>query len=140
MNNSSSNLDLIRGLYEAFSRGDIPAVLGAMDEDIEWHEAEGFPYGGTYRGPDAVLDNVFMKLGTEWEDFRAVPDEYVGSGDTVVALGHYSGTYKATGKSMRVPMAHAWKIRDGKAYAFRQYTDTAVVQRALDSAESPSAA
>lgn len=35
MSNSSSNLDLIRGAYEAFGRGDIPAVLGVMDENIE---------------------------------------------------------------------------------------------------------
>lgn len=102
MSNSSSNLELIRGAYDAFARGDIPAVLGVMDENIVWHEAEGFPYGGTYHGPDAVLNNVFKKLGTEWEDFQAVPDEYVDGDDTVVALGHYSGTYKKTGKSMRV--------------------------------------
>lgn len=139
MSNSSSNLDLIRGAYEAFGRGDIPAVLDVMDENIEWHEAEGFPYGGTYHGPDAVLNNVFMKLGADWEGFQAVPDEYVDAGDTIVALGHYSGTYNETGKSMRVPMAHVWKIRDGKAYEFRQYTDTALVQRALEDEDQTSA-
>lgn len=107
-------------------------MLGVMNENIEWNEAEGFPYGGTYHGPDAVLNNVFMKLGTEWEDFQAVPEQYVDGGDTIVALGHYSGTYKETGKSMHVPMAHVWKMRDGKASEFRQYTDTEIVQRALE--------
>ena len=140
MNNSSSNLDLIRGAYEAFGRGDVPAVLGVMDENIEWHEAEGFPYGGTYHGPEAVLHNVFMKLGTEWEGFQAVPDEYVDGGDTIVALGHYSGTYKETGKSMRVPLAHVWKIRNGQVYEFQQYTDTALVQQALAGSKQTSAA
>lgn len=140
MSNSTSNLDLIRGAYAAFGRGDIPAVLGVMDENIVWHEAEGFPYGGTYHGPDAVLNNVFMKLGTEWEGFQAVPDEYIDGGDTIVALGHYSGTYKKTGKGMRAPLAHVWRIRDGQAYEFRQYTDTALVQRALQGTEQTSAA
>ncbi len=135
MSNSGSNLDLIRGTYEAFGQGDIPSVLGVMDDNIEWYEAEGFPYGGIYNGPDAVLNNVLMKLGSEWEGFQAVPEEYVDGGDTIVALGHYSGTYKETGKSMRVPMAHVWKIRDGKAYEFRQYTDTELVQRAVEQAE-----
>jgi uncharacterized protein len=140
MSNSSSNLDLIRGAYEAFGRGDVPAVLGVMDENIVWYEQEGFPYGGTYHGPEAVLHNVFMKLGTDWQDYQAVPDEYVVGDDAVVALGHYSGIYKKTGKSMRVPMSHVWKFRDGKAYEFRQYTDTALVQRALEGAEKTSAA
>lgn len=129
-----NNADLIRNLYEAFGRGDIPAVLGAMDENMRWEEAEGFPYGGTYQGPEAVLNGVFMKLGTEWEGFQAVPDELIDGGDTIVALGHYSGTYNETGKSMRAPFAHVWKMRNGKAYVFQQYTDTVLVRRALEGA------
>jgi ketosteroid isomerase-like protein len=39
-----SNVDVIKNAYEAFGRGDVPAVLGAMDPEIEWHEAEGNPY------------------------------------------------------------------------------------------------
>ncbi len=127
----SSNAEVIRGLYSAFARGDVPAVLQGLAPEIRWTEAEGFPYGGTYTGPEAVLANVFMKLGTEWEGFAAVPRELVAEGDKVVALGTYSGTYVATGKRVEVPFAHAWTLRDGKAVTFQQYTDTAVVQRAL---------
>ena len=45
-------------------------------------------------GPDAVLQNVFMRLGTEWDGFAVVPREIVAEGETVVALGEYSGTYR----------------------------------------------
>ena len=131
-----SNLNLVRGVYEAFARGDIPAVLGVLSPDIEWTEAEGFPYGGTYAGPDAVLEGVFKRLGTEWEGFAAVPDEFVDGGDTIVALGAYGGTYKATGRGFRAPFAHVWKVREGQAVRFVQYVDTLLVQRALQ----PSAA
>jgi hypothetical protein len=55
----------------------VPAALAVLAQDVSWVEAEGFPYGGTYSGPDAVLENVFMKLGTEWEGFSAVPHEFV---------------------------------------------------------------
>lgn len=126
-----SNLDAVRSVYDAFGKGDIPAVLSFLSPDIQWTEAEGFPYGGTYTGPDAVLAGVFMRLGTEWDNFAAVPDEFVDGGDSIVALGKYSGTYKATGKSMRVNFAHVWQVRDGKAIKFVQYVDTLVVQRAL---------
>ena len=127
----ADNADTIRSLYAAFARGDIPAVLSALDPNVSWTEAAGFPYGGTYAGPDAVLQNVFMKLGTEWEDFAAVPQEFIADGDTVVALGEYSGTYKATGKWFSAPFAHVWKLRNGRVATFRQHTDTAVVQKAL---------
>lgn len=123
-----SNKDLVKGIYDAFAKGDVQAVLGAMDPMINWTEAEGFLYGGTYIGPDAVLANVFMKFATEWEGFSAVPGQFIEDGNTVVALGAYSGKYLATGKNMNVPFAHVWTVRDGKVVRFIQYTDTLVMR------------
>lgn len=127
-----TNGDIIRDLYAAFAKGDVPTVLGAMDPNIEWHEAEGFMYGGTYLGPNAILENIFMKFATEWGGFSVVPDKIVDGGDgSVVSLGNYAGKYLKTGKSMSVPFAHAWDLRDGKIVKMRQYLDTLVVARDL---------
>jgi uncharacterized protein len=128
---SSQNLERVQGAYAAFARGDVGAVLGFLDPAIEWTEAEGFPYGGTYRGPQAVLEGVFLRLATEWDGYAAVPEEYVDGGDTIVALGKYSGTYKATGKPFVAHFAHVWHLREAKAARFVQYVDSHVVQRAL---------
>ncbi len=125
-----TNGEIISGVYDAFAKGDVPTVLDAMDSNIEWNEAEGFMYGGTYTGADAIVENVFMKLATEWEGFTVVPDKVVDGGDgNVVSLGTYSGKYLKTGKSMSVPFAHAWEFRDEKIISFRQYLDTLVVAR-----------
>ena len=126
-----SNLNSVKSVYAAFATGDIPTVLGVLSPDIAWTEAEGFPYGGTYHGPRGVLEGVFMRLGSEWEGFAAVPDEFIDGGDTVVVLGKYSGKYKATGKSFQANFAHVWKMRDGKAAQFIQYVDTLLVHRAV---------
>ncbi|MBZ0111887.1 MAG: nuclear transport factor 2 family protein [Thermoanaerobaculia bacterium] len=127
----NSSLDRVRAIYDAFEAGDIPSVLGALAPEVRWTEAEGGPYGGISVGPQAVLDNVFMKLGGEWDGFSAVPHDFVADGDTVVALGKYSGTFKATGKSFEAPFAHVWKLQDGLATEFCQYTDTAVHLRPM---------
>ena len=126
-----TNVEIIKGLYNSFASGDVPAVLGAMAANISWTEAEGFPYGGTYIGPNAILENVFMKFATEWEGFSAVPDEFVDGGDVVVALGNYSGKYLKTGKSTSVPFAHVWTVKDGSVIEFVQYTDTLKMAREL---------
>lgn len=123
--------DVIRALYDGFARGDVPAVLSLLDPNVEWTETEGYPYRGTYVGPNAVLENVFMKLGTEWEGYQAVPEQYVSEGDMVVALGFYSGKFVTTGRSMRAPFAHVWTVRDTKIVKFVQYTDTVLVAQAL---------
>src|SRR3712207_5696579 len=112
---TTGNAQLIRDLYDAFARGDVPAVLGALADDIAWTEADGFPYAGTYRGPQAVLEGIFMRLGGEWDGYRVVPEEIIdGGGERVVSLGTYSGTYKATGRAFQAPFAHVWRVRDGK--------------------------
>jgi len=127
-----SNLEAVKSVYSAFAKGDVPAVLGFLDANIAWTEAEGFPYGGTYKGPNAVLEGVFMRLASEWDGFAVAPAEFIDAGETIVALGEYSGTYKATGKSFRAKFAHVWNIRDGKAVRFVQHVDTLLVHRAME--------
>lgn len=127
----AQNTDLIRGVYEAFAKGDIPSVLDTLASDISWTEAEGGPYGGVSIGPDQVLQNVFMKLGAEWDGFSAIPGEFIAEGNTVVVLGDYSASFKATGKSFQAPFAHVWKLQNGKAVSFQQYTDTAMHLRPM---------
>ena len=66
------NVRLLKSLYDAFGRGDVPTVLGAMSPDIKWYQAESNPYmpsGEALVGPDAVLNNLFMRLGAEWDGF-----------------------------------------------------------------------
>ena len=48
----------MKDLYEAFGRGDIPTVLAAMDEGIEWYEAEGNPWspGRPFVGPQQIVE------------------------------------------------------------------------------------
>lgn len=66
------SVEVVKGIYEAFGRGDVPAVLAAMaDDDIEWYEAEGMPYGGLHHGPDAAAHNVVGPLAQDIPDFTA---------------------------------------------------------------------
>jgi len=82
------------------------------------------PYGGVYRGGDAVLQKVFGPIATDVEDFAVTAEEFVGSGETVAAVVRYTGTGKVTGKTLDVAAVHLWDIRDGKITRFRQFIDT----------------
>ena len=121
---SEQNIEFVSDVYGAFARGDVPAVLGAFADDIEWFEAEGMPYGGLYHGPDAVAQNVFGPITSDVDGFTLVTGEFIASGATVVAVVRYTGTGKATGKALDVPAVHVWDIRDGKLARFRQFIDT----------------
>ena len=128
------NVSLMKGLYEAFGRGDIPTVLGSMSPDIRWYSAEGSPYmpsGEAWVGPDAVLNNLFMKLGGEWDRFTVNPKTFYGAGDSVIVEVRYSGTFKATGKRIDAQACHIWDVKDGAVTRFQQYIDTGQMQDAM---------
>lgn len=122
----AQNGDIVKGLYKAFAGGDVAAVLGALDPGIQWSEADGVLYAdrNPYVGPQAVAEGVFMRLGSDVENFRVVPGNIIDGGDTVVAEGRYSGKIKATGTPLDAQFAHVWEFRNGKVVRFQQYTDT----------------
>jgi ketosteroid isomerase-like protein len=125
-------LDLVLAFYAAIAAGDVPALTGLLHPDLEWTEAEGFPYyGGTWRRPQDVVEKLLGPLMHDWDGFAAVADDFVVQGDRVVSLGAYSGTSTATGRAMRAPFAHVWRIADGKLKRFDMYTDTLLIDRAL---------
>lgn len=124
-------LQIIQDHYRASARGDLAGMLAPLAPDVEWIEMAGFPYAGTYRGPDAVAAGVFGRIAAEWSDYQAAPDSYVAQGRTVVAFGHYSGTYKATGRSMRVRFVHYWTLDGDRVVRFEQFTDTHLFRQAM---------
>ena len=129
------NRAIVNGMYQSFSTGDVPAVLAAMDDNIVWNEAEGnsLADGNPYKGPDAVLNGVFGRLGDEWENFRLVDIKlHEMTNNQVLATLRYHGKFIKTGTSINAQAAHLWKLKDGKVVSFQQYVDT----KQLDKAES----
>lgn len=124
----ATNKEIVENAYASFAAGDVPAALGAMADDIQWTEADGFPLAGTYVGPQAVLEGVFMRLGEIGDDFAVVPQRFVADGDTVVALGSCRWNHKHSGEPADVKMVHVWTLNSGKAVAFQQHIDTVRVR------------
>lgn len=126
-----TNLEIMQGHYAGSDRKDLAAMLAPLSPTTEWTEMAGFPCAGTFVGPDAVVENVFKVLGTEWDGYGLKVDRLIDGGDTIVAVGTYTGTYRATGKSMTARVTHVWDLKDGKVTRFEQFTDTALVAEAM---------
>ena len=126
-----SNAEIIRSHYAASDRGDLDGMLAPLASDVRWTEAAGFPYAGTYVGPDAVAAHVFARLQEDWDDYTVAIDEVIDGGDVVVGIGTYSGTNRATGRFFAARVAHVWRLKDAEVVAFEQFTDTEMVSRAL---------
>jgi hypothetical protein len=47
---TQSTTELIRSVYEAFRRRDMPAVAQLLDPEVDFYQSEQVPWGGRYRG------------------------------------------------------------------------------------------
>ena len=129
----ATNADIVKNLYEAFARGDVPTVLGFFDPQIEWNEADNVRYAdrNPYRGPMAVAEGVFGRLIADVDQFAAVPANFIDGGDRVVVEGRYKGKVKTTGAVLDAQFAHVYTLQGGRIVRFQQYTDTAQWAKAL---------
>jgi len=129
-----SNVQFAQDIYATFGRGDIPSVLAALDPGIEWREAEGHPYkpdGAAWVGRQEILEQLFMRLGSEWDGFSVNVGTLHDAGERVVMEGRYTGLYKPSGKSLDAQVSHVLRFRDGKLLSFQQYVDTGQLQAVM---------
>jgi ketosteroid isomerase-like protein len=113
---TQGNAQLIRDGYEAFGKGDIPAVVAIMAENIAWHIPGRSPLAGDYTGPQEVL-GFFAKLQERsGGSFRLELHDFLASDDHVVVL--VTEIAHRDDRALSSPAAHIWHVRDGKATEF----------------------
>lgn len=125
-----TNVELVKQGYAHFATGNLDEVLATWDPEIEWHECKGMPFvegDGIYKGPQAIVAGVFMKLPEYFDGFTIEISELFGADDKVVMVGYYTGTNKATGKPFKANAIHVWTVKDGKGIRYVHAVDTATV-------------
>ena len=113
--------EVVQQAYEAFARGDIPAVIESLSDDVTWDVAEVLPQGGSFRGRDGV-QQFFEGLGKAWEEVNIDLTDLIDGGDQVVGVGVGSGKLRDGGDA-EYGFTHVFTIGDGKVTRFREYAD-----------------
>lgn len=109
MADGERNKQVVQGAYEGLASGDVKAFLGALHPDVEIHEPDSLPFGGTYRGTEEVLGfmgeaaKVVAPGQLEVEKVIAEDDHVVA----VIRMGLQSGD--------EARITEHWHMRDGKA-------------------------
>ena len=129
---AEENKRTVQRIFEAFGRGDIPAVLEHVSEDVTW-KAPGpsaVPYFGDRRG-HAGATEFFVQLGgnVDFEHFE--PGAFIAEGDKVVVLGRERGRVRGTGKTFDNEWALVFTFDGGKVTAFQCYENTAAIAEAF---------
>ncbi len=125
------NYEAIRAHYAASDRKDVEGMMAPITPQTVWTEMDGFPYAGTYVGPEAIIAGVFKRIGEEWDDYAFALERLIDGGSTIVGIGTYTGAYRSTGRAMRARVTHVWDMDGGKVVRFEQFTDTELVAKAV---------
>ena len=108
-------IEVVRGLYDAFERRDLDAMLAAFSDDAELHfEGTARLAGRTqpYRGHQGLreylvdVERLWEELVLHATDYRAVPG-------SVIVMGHITG--RRQGLDVRRSSVWTWKVKDGRA-------------------------
>ena len=125
---STDNIGVVRGMYEAFQRGDIDAVLSSFAPTVTWYSPGGpeIPWAGARQGREQV-GQFFAQLGAALEFLDFAPEQFAASGDTVIVIGRDRVRVKTTGDVLDEQWAHVLQVRDGQVADFREIIDTAAL-------------
>jgi uncharacterized protein len=125
--NEQQNIETIREMYTAFGRGDVPAILAKLVDDVEWvsHLDPVVPWAGDFSGKERVakfFETLFHSVDVEAFE----PIEWATTEDTVISVGEFACRVRSTGKRARVRWVFLWKFRDTKVCSFEQFCDPAL--------------
>lgn len=128
----AQNTKVVQEAYAAFGRGDVQGILDRLDDGIVWKGVYGagphVPTSGERRGK-AQVGEFFKQVGQSVNFSRFEPKEFIATGDTVVALGHYTAT-TPVGKSFDSDFAMMFRLRNGKVIEFQEFTNSAAIDAA----------
>src|SRR5947209_1777197 len=108
--------------YEAFGRGDVPAVMAMNAPDALWvNYTSQSPLGGEFKGSDEI-GTFFVKIGDSIDITQFEMAPIAADGDVVVAAGEQAYTVKSTGKTVAGRVLHVFTFNaEGKVTKFEEF-------------------
>ena len=132
-NSGSDPIGLARHLYDALAAGDAGTLRELLHPSFTGHTTEGLPLGlgGEYDGPEAMTEDFWWAIGRHYR-VRAEPEQFLALADGgLLVQGRYTGTARATGRTVDAAFAHVLRFTEGRISELTQYTDSARWAEAL---------
>lgn len=122
-----SNVETVQAIYQAFSRGEIPAILEKLDENVAWEvggTSTDVPWLQRRDGREGALA-FFQSLAVlDFTKFEVTG--VIEAGNRVIGLCDVEATMRETGRKFaETDEVHIWWFNDAEQVtAFRHRVDT----------------
>jgi ketosteroid isomerase-like protein len=128
-----SNIETMQQIYEAFGRGDVPAILDRHADDVRWEhwptgnaaQAADVPYMRARSGREEAA-KFFQDIQDDFEMNEFNPHTFLEGNGHVAVVIEVDLTVRSTGKRVQDEEIHLVEFdSEGKVSSFRHLLDTA---------------
>ncbi|MEU6516025.1 nuclear transport factor 2 family protein [Streptomyces sp. NPDC046978] len=118
---AQSPADVVRELYAALRKGDVPGVLARLAPQVIVDEPNRLPYGGVHQGREVFVESVLGAM-MGYADV-AITEAEVFEGPAGV-VGTLTGvlTARSTGEEYPLTMVEIHQVEDGSVHKIDVYT------------------
>ncbi len=120
---SQENVEIVRRIFDGWSRGDFSVGAELLDPDFEWEQHAEAVEPGTRRG--GQVGNSLKNIFEIYENFRVQPEDFIDAGENVVVAARISGTEKRTGMPLEGTWEFVWTVRKGRLVRNQVYANRA---------------
>ncbi len=128
---SPSNIELLAHGFAGWGKDNPASMRELFAPDCELIVPDSIPYGGTFRGADAVVDWFTRELWRWFDEFTSTPEGVIDAGEVIVVPVNVKARTK-TGKQLDVHNLWVYELGEGKLIRARVYADTAVLREAVE--------
>jgi uncharacterized protein len=125
------NVEVVRELWDAYSRGDIDRVIALSDPYVVLVTLEE----GPLYGPDAVRANYARWMEAWEEEPETAVEEVIGSGDHVLVIACFQGRGRGSGVRVEQRLYEVYTLRNGRILRVDEFSDRAAALAAVGLSE-----
>jgi ketosteroid isomerase-like protein len=129
---SKENLKVVRAAFDAYFRGDVPAMLELVDPSVMVTQLPDQPDPQTFHGREGLLRAMAEWIG-EWDDYSFEVRGMRDFGDRVLVSGVQRGRGQGSGIQVEADVYFVFTLRRGKLVRWQMFQSEL---QALDAARS----
>jgi ketosteroid isomerase-like protein len=108
---AEGNVEVVRGIYERWGRGDFSAGTDLYDPYVQLVLRPEFPEAGTYSGPEEIRRYMQEDFLADFAGAAIAGEEFIAAGDSVVVHVHQSATGPESGAPVSMRYYQVWSFR-----------------------------
>lgn len=130
---TEENKKLMQRVFDELSRGNSPALIEVLADDVQWHVTGTTKLSQTYRGKATLMNELVVPLFSQLEgQFVMTADRFIADDDCVVVEARGKSTTK-TGRPYNNKYCWVFRLEDGKVKEVTEYMDTQLVVATFES-------